>query len=154
MSPYTLSRPPQDIGSAGGAGLPAPAVCQRLQEGPLLRGHRARRGAPPEPLGQGRHLIGRPDVAGRRRGGRGQPPPSANEPAGAGGHVVVGGRGKPEVHLRAAGMGGGDTGVEELKQHYAVFIFGCPTESWKCWRVGNVTPKELQHREMGVTPVI
>lgn len=93
-----------------GAGLPQTAVLQRLQERPLLSGpgHHGDRAHPPETPWYG--PVSGSDAAGSCGSGRSRTPAATDGSVPAGGHVFIRGRRKPEVHLRAARMGGGDAG--------------------------------------------
>lgn len=98
-----------------GAGLPQTAVLQRLQERPFLSGsgHHGDRAHPPETPWYG--PVSGSDAAGSCGSGRSRTPAATDGSVPAGGHVFIRGRRKPEVHLRAARMGGGDAGQPLLK---------------------------------------
>lgn len=85
-------------------------MLQRLPEGPLLSVPGAHRHGAALAESHRRRPLSGSDPAGSRGGGWSRSPAATDCALPAGGHVVIRGRRKPEVHLRAAGMGGGDAG--------------------------------------------
>ncbi len=114
----------QSVLPSRGAGLPQTAVLQCLQEGPLCSGPWQHRGRAHEPESHRQWPDTGADTAGSCGccgSGKCRAPAATNGSIPAGSHVLVRGRRKPAVHLRAARMGGGDTGQGFL--FVCLFVF-------------------------------
>lgn len=103
--------------SAGGAGLPATAVLQCLQKGPLPVRRNDGRADSEALLGELGHAWSADVAGGSRR--HGEPAQTAHVSLRTGGRVIIRGRREPALHLRASGMGGGNTGSIVLYTHQA-----------------------------------